>query len=99
MSIRSAASCGQPLQRKRVPRGARTVRGCDMARTLACRSYATIAGVSWYLADLVVQFDVQDDPRGVVHVNTCLIEAESPEDAHDKALRLGKDAQSEYENP
>lgn len=55
--------------------------------------------MSWYLADMVVQFDVQDDPRGVVHVNTCLIEAESPEEAHDKALRLGRDAESEYENP
>jgi catechol 2,3-dioxygenase-like lactoylglutathione lyase family enzyme len=55
--------------------------------------------VNWYLADLVVRFDVQDDPRGVVHVNTCLIEAESADEAHDKALRLGRESETEYENP
>ena len=40
MSIRSAASCCQPLQEISVPRGARTVRGPDFgAVAVTLRSY------------------------------------------------------------
>jgi catechol 2,3-dioxygenase-like lactoylglutathione lyase family enzyme len=55
--------------------------------------------VNWYLADLVVQLDVEDDPRGVVHINTCLVEAATAEEAHDKALALGREQEHEYPNP
>ena len=57
--------------------------------------------MSWYLADLVVRFDVQDDPRGVVHINRCLVEAHDAEEAYVKATALGTDPGdlSSLENP
>jgi catechol 2,3-dioxygenase-like lactoylglutathione lyase family enzyme len=55
--------------------------------------------VSWYLAELVVQLAVEDDPRGVVHINTCLVEAHDAGAAHDKAMALGRDEEHEYRNP
>jgi catechol 2,3-dioxygenase-like lactoylglutathione lyase family enzyme len=55
--------------------------------------------VNWYLADLVVRFDVQDDPRGVVHINRCLIEAHDAEEAFVKAMALGKEYDQQYPNP
>src|SRR5579871_3138327 len=39
--------------------------------------------MSWYLADVVMQV------HNAVHVNTCLIEARSPDEAYEKALALG----------
>jgi catechol 2,3-dioxygenase-like lactoylglutathione lyase family enzyme len=55
--------------------------------------------VNWYLTDLVVQLAVEDDPRGVVHINTCLVEAASAAEAYDKALELGREQEHEYPNP
>jgi catechol 2,3-dioxygenase-like lactoylglutathione lyase family enzyme len=55
--------------------------------------------MNWYLADLVVRFDVQDDPRGVVHINRCLVEAHDPEEAYVKAMALGKEYDQSYPNP
>ena len=55
-------------------------------------------GAKWYLADVVLEFIVQDDARNVVHINTVLVEASSPEDAYKKAIELGKSDQSEYLN-
>jgi catechol 2,3-dioxygenase-like lactoylglutathione lyase family enzyme len=55
--------------------------------------------VNWYLAELVVQLDVQDDPRRVVHLNLCLVEAGDAGEAYDKALALGRAAEQEYLNP
>ncbi len=55
--------------------------------------------VNWYLADLVVRFDVQDDPRGVIHINRCLVEAADAEQAYVKAIALGKEYDQEYPNP
>ena len=45
----------------------------------------------WYLADLIVEIWVEDDPRMTVHINTVLIHASSPNDAYEKALALGKE--------
>jgi catechol 2,3-dioxygenase-like lactoylglutathione lyase family enzyme len=55
--------------------------------------------VNWYLADLIVRFDVQDDPRGVVHINRCLVEAGDAEEAYVKAMALGKEHDQSYPNP
>lgn len=55
--------------------------------------------MNWYLADLVVRFDVQDDPRGVVHINRCLVEAHDAEEAYVKANALGKEYDQSYPNP
>jgi catechol 2,3-dioxygenase-like lactoylglutathione lyase family enzyme len=55
--------------------------------------------MNWYLADLVVRFDVQDDPRGVVHINRCLVEARDAEEAYVKAMALGREYDQQYPNP
>ena len=52
----------------------------------------------WYLADVILEHTVESDPRNVVHVNTHLIEAGSPEQAYGKALALGREAEQEYAN-
>ena len=43
----------------------------------------------WYLADIIQQITVEDDPRSVVHTNVVLVRADSPEEAYEKALALG----------
>jgi hypothetical protein len=53
----------------------------------------------WYIAEIVERFRVQGDPRAVVHVNLCLIEARQPAIAYRKALALGKAAETTYLNP
>jgi hypothetical protein len=52
----------------------------------------------WYIADIVLEFVIQDDPRNVVHINTLLIKANLPEDAYKKAIELGKSEEMEYLN-
>jgi hypothetical protein len=44
----------------------------------------------WYLADVVLEHTIEGDPRNVVHVNMHLIEADSPEQAYEKAVALGR---------
>jgi hypothetical protein len=56
------------------------------------------ADARWYLADIVLEHIVEGDPRNLVHVNMHLVEAESPEQAHEKALALGRDSEDEYAN-
>jgi hypothetical protein len=52
----------------------------------------------WYLADIVLEHRIEDDPRNVVHINTYLIEARSPDQAYEKAVALGREAEQEYLN-
>ncbi len=52
----------------------------------------------WYLADVVIEHKIEDEPRNVVHINTLLVRANSPERAHKRALQLGKNAEHEYQN-
>jgi hypothetical protein len=52
----------------------------------------------WYIGWIVLEFVIEDDPRNVVHINTLLIEANSPDDAYKKALELGKSQEMEYLN-
>ena len=52
----------------------------------------------WYLADVLLEHRIDGDARNVVHVNTHLIEAGSPDEAYDKAVALGRDSEHEYEN-
>lgn len=53
----------------------------------------------WYLAELVQELGVTDDPRNVIWRNLTLIQASSPDDAYEKALDLGRAGNSEYLNP
>ena len=52
----------------------------------------------WYLAEVILEHRVEGDPRNLVYTNMNLIEAESPEQAHAKALALGRSEEMEYEN-
>jgi hypothetical protein len=51
----------------------------------------------WYLAELVMEFDVAGE-RPLVHVNTTLIRADSPDEAYQKARHFGEGGESEYTN-
>jgi hypothetical protein len=53
----------------------------------------------WYLAEVVLEHLVEDDPRNVIHVNTILVEASSPDDAYSKAITLGHSSEADYLNP
>ena len=52
----------------------------------------------WYLADVIVQMRIEAEPRSLIHINTILLRADSPEEAHQKALDLGKQEEHSYEN-
>ena len=52
----------------------------------------------WYLADVILEIVVEGDPRNVVHVNMHLVEADSPDQAYEKALTLGRGSEQEYDN-
>ena len=56
-------------------------------------------GAKWYLADIVQQITVEDDPRSVVHTNLVLVRADSPEEAYRRAMELGAAGEQSYENP
>jgi hypothetical protein len=56
------------------------------------------ANAKWYLADIVEEIQVQDDSQNVIHINTVLVRADSPEEAHAKALELGEQCNRAYEN-
>src|SRR4051794_9440643 len=52
----------------------------------------------WYLADVVLEHTVEGDPRNLVHINTRLVEADSPEQAFAKATALGRESEQVYTN-
>ena len=53
----------------------------------------------WFLATLIMEISVQGDTRNVVHRNLFLVSACSPEEAYDKAMRLGREGETTYGNP
>jgi hypothetical protein len=53
----------------------------------------------WYLAWLVQEITVEDDPRNIVHTNLMLVRADSADEAYQRALELGKQSAMSYENP
>lgn len=44
----------------------------------------------WYVADLVVEITIEGSQDNVVHTNTVLVRADSPEEAYTKAMELGQ---------
>jgi len=53
----------------------------------------------WYIAELILEINVEGDTRNVVHKNLILIEASSADDAYSKAIAMGKQNEMAYENP
>jgi Domain of unknown function (DUF4288) len=56
-------------------------------------------GAVWYIAQVVEEITVEGESSNVVHNNFTLIRADSPEDAYQRALTIGRDAEISYENP
>jgi len=52
----------------------------------------------WYLADIVIEHQIEDEARNVVHINTVLVRANSPERAYANAMKIGEEAQYNYLN-
>jgi len=48
----------------------------------------------WYLADVIVEMRIEGEPRSLIHINTLLVRADSPEEAHQK----GQQEEHSYEN-
>jgi hypothetical protein len=55
-------------------------------------------GDRWYLADVVLEHVIEGERRNLVHVNSHLVEAASPEEAYKKAGALGRMHQHRYLN-
>lgn len=53
----------------------------------------------WYVAQIVEEIKVKGDARNVVHTNEVLIRADSPSQAYNKAVALGKQGNTKYKNP
>lgn len=52
----------------------------------------------WYVAELIEEIRVEDDSRTVVHCNLVLVRADSPEEAYQRALDLGRKCEATYDN-
>jgi hypothetical protein len=52
----------------------------------------------WYIAEVVMEITVHGARRNALHRNLVLINAHSPQEAYDKALRIGQNGETEYEN-
>src|SRR3990170_2689490 len=52
----------------------------------------------WYIAEIVQEIRVDGETSNVVHINTVLVRADSPDDAHAKALDLGRESEISYSN-
>jgi Domain of unknown function (DUF4288) len=53
----------------------------------------------WYLAELIQELVVAEDPCNMVWRNLTLVHANSPDEAYEKALSLGNSGDTEYLNP
>jgi Domain of unknown function (DUF4288) len=56
-------------------------------------------GTQWYTAELVMEITVAEALHNVVHKNLVLVRADTPEEAHRKAIGLGQKAETSYLNP
>jgi hypothetical protein len=56
------------------------------------------ANARWWLADLVVEFNIGGEDSNLVHYNLTLVRAESAEEAYAKALKFGEQHEDTYTN-
>ncbi len=52
----------------------------------------------WYLADILMEINVDGYDENTVWSNLTLVRADSPEEAYEKALLLGQESESVYDN-
>ncbi|HQU83693.1 MAG TPA: DUF4288 domain-containing protein [Pyrinomonadaceae bacterium] len=68
-------------------------------------SIESISPVNWYIAGILLRFEVvgvkelQPNNRFLSWENKHLIKAETPDEAYEKALKLGKESEDDYINP
>lgn len=64
--------------------------------------WLTIRGVPqdlrWYIAEFVEKIEIQNKSQKLIHLNMVLVQAISAEDAYEKAIVLGQERQTFYEN-
>lgn len=53
----------------------------------------------WYIADLLMEITVHGAKSNVIHRNLTLIRADLPEEAYQKAEKVGKQSETSYHNP
>lgn len=54
--------------------------------------------IEWFIGELVEEFKAADQSENLVHINTILIKADSPEAAYEKALTFGESANRVFKN-
>jgi hypothetical protein len=52
----------------------------------------------WYIAQVVIELTVAGESRNIVHINHLLVRADSPQEAYEKALRMGGEHETTYLN-
>jgi hypothetical protein len=55
-------------------------------------------GAKWYIADIIQEFKIEGEHDNVVHIDTTLVRADSPDEAFEKALALGREGEGSYKN-
>ena len=58
----------------------------------------TVKQPEWYIADLVILFWVVGSDEDLLHINTKLLKAGSPEEAFEKALKAGTEYNYNFTN-
>jgi len=53
----------------------------------------------WYLAEIVEEFSFEGESENVVHTNMVLVRADSPDEAYERTIALGKEREMSYTNP
>ncbi len=53
----------------------------------------------WFTADLIMEIIVHGSEKNVVHRNLRLIRAKLPEEAYEKATKVGRASETSYQNP
>lgn len=53
----------------------------------------------WYLAEIVEEITVEGDSCHVVHTNTILVRADSPDEAYERSIAIGRESEQSYTNP
>ncbi len=68
------------------------------------KSYAFVSPINWYIAGIMLRFEVagenkeNSNRRTTAWENQHLVKAENPDEAYKKALKVGKESESEYVN-
>jgi uncharacterized protein DUF4288 len=60
---------------------------------------AETQNVEWFVAEIVMEITIAGTARNVVHRNLVLLRADSAAQAYDKAIRLGHESETSYQNP